>query len=299
MIIDRIEEKKQAKIKQWPVQSNRASLIGHECERYLVYKRLYWEKETLHDVRLQYIFDEGRRQEQATIDDLREAGFEILEAQRPFADKDLQLTGHIDFKLKLDGKLPPVEVKGLSPFTWEKINTFEDIIKSDKPYVRKYAAQMTLYLYLGNAEEGWLLLRNKLTGQYKEILVKLDWDFADSLIKKIQRINQCVGKKELPEGVNEYKICKDCGFQQMCMPDIVFGEGIGFLKDEEVINLLNHRAELAEQANEYRAVDKELKEGLKNYMKERQVLIAGEWIIEKKVNKKGAISFDISRNGPV
>lgn len=295
MIVEKIDEAMQGKIKQWPVQSNRASEAGHQCTRYLVYNRLHWDKKVLHDVGLQYIFNEGHRQEQATIDDLRAAGFEIIEAQRPFADKDLQITGHIDFKLQIGDKLPPIEVKGLSPYSWNAINSFEDIIKSDKPYIRRYAAQMTLYLFLGNAEEGYLLLRNKLTGRYKEIPVKLDWDFADKLVKKIQYVNQCVVDKILPDRLNEYKICKDCGFRAMCMPDIVFGAGAGFLENREVLALIKGRERLASQACAYKKIDKELKDGLKDYMKDTPLLVIEDYIIEKKADKNGKISFDITK----
>src|SRR5438309_8002720 len=55
-----IDDYKASKIEQWPVRSNRASELGHPCERFLTYNRVAWRHARLPDVGLQYVFDEGR-----------------------------------------------------------------------------------------------------------------------------------------------------------------------------------------------------------------------------------------------
>ena len=290
MIVEKIDEAKQGKIKSWPVRSNRASAVGFPCERKLVYDRTCWEKKTLHDVGLQYIFDEGNRQEKAVIDDLREAGFQIIEGQRPSEDKELQLTGHIDLKLKVGEKIYPTEIKGLSPYSWNELNSFQDFLKNKRVYVRGYASQMTLYLYLTESEEGIMLLRNKLTGKYKEILVKLDWNLADSMVKKLQRINKHLKKGTLPDRMPyDPDVCGKgkCPFAHICVPESNNPSRIELKEDSELEAMLNRRAELEPLSKEFKALDADLKEIGKQMAKDN--LIVGNWVISRKpyeINRK-------------
>ena len=284
MIIEKIDEAKQGKIKSWPVRSNRASAVGFPCERKLVYDRTMWEKKALHDIGLQYIFDEGNIQEKAVIDDLREAGFQIIEGQRPFDDKELQLTGHIDLKLKIDDKIYPTEIKGLSPYSWNELNSFEDFLKNKRVYVRGYASQMTLYLYLTECEEGIMLIRNKLTGRYKEILVKLDWELADGLVKKLQRMNKHLKAGTLPERMPyDPDVCSKCDFRHICVPESNNPSQIEMMEVSELEARLNRRAELDPLAKEFKALDKDLKEIVKSEPKDN--IIIGNWILSKKTTK--------------
>src|SRR3990167_11025677 len=88
-IPEAVDATKQKKIKLYPCHTNRASNAGQECVRRLVYERVAWDKKILHDVGLQYIFDEGNRSEDITMQELNEAGIPIFEGQRHFKyDKD-------------------------------------------------------------------------------------------------------------------------------------------------------------------------------------------------------------------
>src|SRR5512146_73086 len=147
MLIEKIAEKKAEKIRKRPCHTNRASSVGHVCERKLVFDRTRWQDAALHDVGLQFIFDEGSQQEQQVLKDLSEAGVQVIEQQRDYEWKAYQLTAHIDGKVMLPemGNLPPLEIKSMNPFTFKQINTAADILQSKKHYIRSYAAQMQLY----------------------------------------------------------------------------------------------------------------------------------------------------------
>lgn len=84
MIVERIMEAKQKKIKQYPVNSNRASDLGHPCVKYHVLNRTRWQEKELHDATLQAVFDLGNEFEQIIMKDLNEAGIPVIEQQRPF-----------------------------------------------------------------------------------------------------------------------------------------------------------------------------------------------------------------------
>jgi len=278
MIVERILEAKQAKIKQYPVNANRASELGHECLRFLVLNRTRWQEKALYDTRVQMIFDMGNAVEDLVFRDLREAGFTIVEQQRPFSWAKYQITGSIDFKLAIDGKVYPCEVKSAAPHPFASINSVQDMIRHKYHYMRKYPAQLTLYLLMDNKEEGLFLFKNKSSGELKEIWMDLDYEFAESLVKKAEAINKHVAEGTLPEPM-EYKedICQECPFAHVCMPDRI-GKEIEVTQDGELLELITRYMELKPGAKEY----DEVNERITKLVQGREKILVGDYFIEGK-----------------
>ena len=278
MIVEKVLEAKARKIKQWPVNSNRASELGHECLKYLVLNRTRWEEKTLHNAKLQMIFDMGKMVEESVMQDLREAGFVIVEQQRPFSWAKYQITGSIDCKVAIDGKTYPVEIKSAAPFSFNSINSIEDMKRHKWHYMRKYPAQLTLYLLMDGKDRGLFIFKNKSTGELKEIFLDLDYDFAESLIKKAEAINKHVAEGTLPEPM-EYseEICTDCPFVHLCLPDRI-GKEVEIVEDGRLLELLNRYAELKPVAKEYEDVDSQIKKLVEG----REKIIVGNFFIEGK-----------------
>jgi CRISPR/Cas system-associated exonuclease Cas4 (RecB family) len=289
MIVERILETKQAKIKQWPVNANRASELGHECLRYLVLNRTRWQEKTLHDARLQMIFDMGRMVEDLVYQDLREAGFSIVEQQRPFSWAKYQITGSIDFKLAIDGHVYPAEVKSASPHAFASINSAQDMLKHKYPYMRRYPAQLTLYLLMDGKDKGVFLFKNKSTGELKEIWLDLDYDFGESLIKKAEAINKHVAEGTLPDPV-EYKedVCGECTFTHICLPDRI-GKEVEVSGDVELLELVTRYETLKTGAKEFDEVDKRISEIVKG----REKILVGDYFIEGKWQER--TSYDVPK----
>lgn len=278
-----IDENKKKKIKLYPCNSNRASQLPDECERKLVYSRTCWDKQTLHDVDLQYIFDEGALQEQAVIRELQEAGINVIEQQRAFAWKEYQITGHIDAKVALNGKYYPLEVKSMSPNVWKSINEPQDLKKYS--WTKKYIGQLVLYLLMGNAEEGILLLKNKSTGKFKQLVIRLNdyLDLGEELLKKAERINKHIEEKTLPERINDYEVCSECGFKHICLPEILNEGGIEIIDNKELEEKFDRLEELKPHYQEYKKLDEEIKkmvEGKEN-LACGKYLISGKWVERK------------------
>ena len=279
MIVEKILEAKTQKIKQWPVNANRASELGHECLRYLVLNRTRWQEKGLHDARLQMIFDMGRMVEDAVQQDLREAGFTIVEQQRPFSWAKYQITGKIDMKLAIDGNVFPCEIKSAAPYSFESINSIEDMKRHKYHYMRKYPAQLMLYLLMDGKDRGLFLFKNKSTGELKEIWMDLDYDFGESLIKKAEAINRHVAEGTLPEPMDfDENICSECAFAHICMPERI-GKEVEVLDDDHLLELLAKYDELKPQAKEFDQVDGELKKLLNG----RDKLLIGDWFITGKL----------------
>lgn len=289
MLIEKVIDKKKEQIKQYPVNSNRASEIGHPCERYLVFMRTRWQEKTLHDVNLQFIFDEGRIHEEAVLQILRESGFQIIEQQRSFAWKDYTITGHIDAKVILEGKAIPLEIKSSSPYVFDAINSVDDLLNGKYDYLRKYPAQLTLYMLMDNKDEAIFVFKNKVTGMLKEIPMKLDYEYGESLIKKVERVNECVKTGSVPPCI-EYDdwTCGKCGFLHICLPEIK-RDALEFKDDPEIEGKIKRKDELKLVVSEYDSLDKEIKE----FFKEKEKCVVGEYLItgrwvEKNMSAKEA-----------
>ncbi|MDD5490079.1 MAG: hypothetical protein PHP25_05380, partial [Candidatus Moranbacteria bacterium] len=184
--LDRAAEKR---IKAWPHPNNRASEAGHPCLRFLVLSRLEPDKKVLHDVNLQRIFDLGNVFEKAVLQELQEAGVNVVEQQRPFEWKKFQLSGHIDGKIQVGDKLIPIEIKSCSPNSFAEVEKKSpaDLINSKKIWLRKYPAQILLYMLMDGSEAGLLVFKNKVTGRLHQVNYYLDdvaLEYAESILKK-------------------------------------------------------------------------------------------------------------------
>jgi len=278
MIVERILESKQSKIKQYPVNANRASELGHECLRFLVLNRTRWQEKALYDTRVQMIFDMGNAVEDLVFRDLREAGFTIVEQQRPFSWREYQITGSIDFKIAIDGKVYPCEVKSAAPHPFASINSVQDMIRHKYHYMRKYPAQLTLYLLMDNKEEGLFLFKNKSTGELKEIWMDLDYEFAESLVKKAEAINKHVAEGTLPEPMDyQEDICGECPFVHICLPDRI-GKEVEIAQDGELLELVTRYMDLKPGAKEY----DEVNERITKLVQGREKILVGDYFIEGK-----------------
>lgn len=284
MLIEKVVEAKQKKIRLHPTHVNRASEIGHPCLRYLVFKRTRWQEATLHDVALQFVFDEGNLQERAVIRDLEDAGWQIIEQQRDYFWQEFQLSAHLDGKVLLESETPPLEVKSMSPFVWAKIHTVADLLESRMTHLRKYPAQLNIYNLLSNQHRGFLILKDKSSGRLKEIEVPLDYEYAEGLLKKCEAINRHVAEGTVPAPIPwSESTCGRCAFSHICLPEAK-REALDLTDDPELEAKLKRRAELAPLSNEYEALDKEVKE----LVKERPKVLCGDFLIQGKwIEPKG------------
>lgn len=289
-IVQKVIESKASKIKMYPIHSNRASEMGHPCDRYLVYLRTRGGERPLHDIGLQFIFDEGNLHEDAVLKDLQNAGIKTIEQQRYFEWKKYQITGSIDTKILDDGKAIPIEIKSFSDWNWKAINSVEDMFKSKALYMKKYPAQLTLYLIMDEKEEGAFILKNKTNGLLKQIPMKLDFAYAESLIQKAERVNAFVEAGTLPEYIPYAdNICGVCSFAHICLPDVTHEATL--LDDPELESKLDRRGELKSLKDEFDELDKEIREVLK----EKPEAIVGKWQIKGKFIEKKEYTVSASK----
>lgn len=287
-LVTKLDEQTAKRIKLYAHPNNRASEAGHPCERFLVAVRIYQDKQALHDIGLQRIFDEGNLHERAVLRELEEAGFTVVEQQRPFTWPEFQLSGRIDGRIKVNGHLPPIDVKSCSPNSFRAIKSMapEDIVKSKYSWIRKYPAQILCYNFMANEEEGALIFKNKVTGEKIQKDFPLSGEhlvYTETILQRLTRVNDYVERGELPpaEPIDD---CKGCAFAHtLCFPDQDYGPGYEIMMaDGELLAKLERREALVELAKEFRDIDEELKE----FFKGRNAVVGGFIIESKEVERR-------------
>jgi len=240
---------------------NYASSAGHPCARNLVYQRLNWQEKLLPEPKSIMRMEAGNAIEDLTIRQLQAAGYEIVEQQRPMEWPELQLSGRIEGRMRIAGALILFEIKLVKDWDFDSINSIEDLQSSPKWWIRKYYDQFQLYLFLLNAEWGFLFLRAD-RGDIKQIIVRIDYEYAEKLAKKLELVNKHVAEKTYPDRITDQSICKMCDFRHVCLPDQE-DEAVSIVDDQEVFDLCEARTKLEPLAKQFEEVDSRVKELLK------------------------------------
>lgn len=278
------------KITVYPCRNIRASNLGFPCERYLYLLIKYWDEQKPYDVGLQNIFDLGNTLEEHTIKNIKEAGFEVVTPTcRSWKIDNPFITGREDIRIKDEnGELIPVEIKGISPFEFDKLNTVDDFLKSKKPYIQGYPAQLFVYMLHFGKEKGFFALTNKLTGETKFIEVPFDYEYGEKLLQKAERIYKCLDTETLPEACEDISMCENCSLSHICGECRRVPADIEV--DDELNELIKRKEELVAAKKEYEAVDKEIKEKVG----EREKVITGEYLIQRKAVERKAFTVPAS-----
>lgn len=280
----RLMQAKQDKIRVYPCRNLRASNIGHPCSRYLYLLILHWDEQQPHDAGLQNIFDLGNTLEEHTIQNLKEAGYEVITpVQNCFQIQKPYITGREDLRIRDEnGELIPVEVKGISPYEFTKLNSVEDFFRSKKYYIQQYPAQLQIYMYHFSKMYGFFALTNKLTGQTKMIRMDFDWDLADRLLKKAEGIYRALKRKEPPDAVEDAAMCEGCSLAHVCGQCKRIETDLDL--DGELNDLVSKKYSLKHYVEEYNQTDSEIK----RRVGEREKVLTGDYLITRTAIHKKA-----------
>jgi len=263
-LVGALTELKEKKIKRYPCTVNRASAIGKAvpmldgCLRRGVYERTHWEEKELHDVRAQFIFDEGSEQEEIVVRQLSQAGVKIINRGQAFTIIDTRpgKTGKILLSGETDGEVViteeaghakdtiTCEIKSMNPNIFSQMHEFEDFKK--KPWTLGYMAQIMGYMLGHNKDQGLFLLKDKSNGLVRQIHVPMDYEIGEAVLKTAEEINDHVDAGTLPERRSEIDKCEYCEFRKICIPDVNFETGVTVAQDPEFEKHLNEYWELNE-----------------------------------------------------
>lgn len=285
---ERLFKSLQEQITVYPVRNLRASSIGHPCERFLFLQIKYWEEIKPHDTGLQSIFNLGNSLEEFTIENIKRAGFEVITPTQRSWQLTVRggvITGREDIRIKDEyGNLLPVEIKGIPPFEFDKLNSVQDFLDSKKTWIQGYPAQLLVYMLHFGKEKGFFALTNKLTGETKFIEVPFDFDLGEKYLAKAERIYRALANNEPPEACDDISLCESCPLAHICGECRRVPADIDL--DDELDELIQRKESLAPAKKEYEEVDKQIK----SKVGEREKLITGHYLIERKSFKKKAFT---------
>jgi CRISPR/Cas system-associated exonuclease Cas4 (RecB family) len=286
---------------RYKVYSNRASLLGHPCERFLTYKRTRWQEEARPDDGLLSVFAEGAIHEDAVIRLLGSTGYRIIAQQTAFEWPEHQISGRIDGQLIVGdgrGEGIPIDVKSMSPYSWNEIRDHDPTSVRDHQhhYVRGYYDQMVLYEIMGNKEQGILIFKNKVTGLLKQVEIALDYARAEELVQKADRVNAHVAAGTLPDRIPyEQDICGRCSFFHICLPDEALSAGLSLVDDPELEGKIRRRAELEDAHKEYERIDKDVKKQVEAAMLEDgEGVVGNDWLVRVTTRNRKGYTVDAS-----
>ena len=293
-----------ARSKVSPCHTNRASSLGEDCERRLVYDRTAWQHAQPPSLELQLIFEQGNRAEGDVLRDLQEAGLQVLEQQVALEWPHFGITGHLDAIVVHEGEAIPLDVKTMSPNIWGScfqrgggVYEWSEVSESfaSKSWMRKYLAQLTIYALLKNIDRAMLLCIDKSTGQLAQVNVRVDFEYAEFLLQRAERINGYVVHGTLPPRIEFSEDgCPRCPFYAHCLPDQQGKDPLAFLSDATIEKLLEEREVKKDPGQEFARLDDQAKAWAK--AREEDRIAIGNFLVVKKIQKNG-VRVNIERIG--
>ena len=281
-----------SRVENRPVTHLSASRLGDPCEKHLWLLINHWQERKLHDPGLQAIFELGNFMEAYCIQRMKDAGFDVVTPGKQVHSWEIKvkggvITGREDLRVKdpVTGELIPCEIKGLSPFEFDKLHTIEDFLNSKKKHVRGYPAQLFIYMYKFEKEKGFFLIVNKLTGEIRPIEVHLDLAFGEECLSKAERIYDYLERNVEPEGTEDASLCANCDLKHVC--NSVKMPKTDLELDPEFDEMVDRMLPLKEEKNRITKEYDELYETVKERLGERNRVVTGNYFIEvKEIQKK-------------
>jgi hypothetical protein len=244
----------------WAPQMTPATDLGYRCERRIVYLRTLPDKAECVSVELDSIFEEGRLHQTDVRRELAELGFEVVEAETNFRDANLEISGTIDGKIAVSGDhhAPriPLEIKstmGEAPSTVEAW-------RAGVGLVQRYYAQIQIYLYLTSSPEGIGLWKNKATGLWSTCAAPLDYEYAETLLRRAESVRDHVRARTLPDRILDRSECNGCPWANtVCLPADAAVDPMLLVEDAALLAQLIEREAVKPASDRYNKIDDEVK----------------------------------------
>jgi hypothetical protein len=293
---EELEDKRKERLSQ---RSNcaaatfRASDI-HECDRYMVYSVLDWNRRAAIDPGLAAIFEAGIREEQSVKRRLLEdCGYTVSQNQKAFvidkAGKRI-CTGHIDGIISYQGAAVLLETKSINQNEFRNLSY--EYLKT-KPLYRKYLRQICVYMGSMNVKEAILVFSDFR----KEKIFCYDFvePFYEDIINRLFTLWRYVENKTYPDRcAYNSELCDLCAFKHICMPDSLQVKESGeILVDAGLLEKLEFLEKNKEGFALYRNISEEVKKAAKCFNAGLVFLADNKQVVKYKVTVKTHIANTI------
>jgi len=196
-----------------------ASLIGHDCERYL-WLTFRWAKQSTFDGRMLRLFDTGNQQEARLVKDLRSIGVEVSEHDENGAQwRFSAIGGHFGGAMDGAGKGLPE-----APETWHVLEFKTSNAKSFAALQRngvekskpQHWAQMQVYMHQFDLSRAAYIVVNKDNDDIYVERVNYDKAAANKFLTRAARIVSATEPAIQIGDTADSFICKFCHFKEQC-----------------------------------------------------------------------------------
>jgi len=274
---------------------NNAGDIGFPCDTFQALCRLKGELRPKISLFLEKLFRVGRIWEQPNIRWLQDARINVRStSDKRFHWEKYNIVGYMEADIAIPGTTVriPLEHKTISADGFRAVKQCKDngisLTQAKQIWVRKYPGQLMSYMLFKGVDIGAWFFFEKSSGDFLWWFTTLDYEYAETLIRRAERCEENVAKKYVPVAVTK-EICNRCDFAMTyCYPDKDYGPGFVFLTDEEAADYLDKRDITIGPHKEYGEADK----ALKGHFKGQNVVIKGKrgtYKIETKVGDKRTI----------
>jgi hypothetical protein len=257
------------------------------CLRRQVLEITHWSDKNPIPADRQGRLEAGIEAENKAIRLLKEIQLEVVKEQMPFELKHRRtgapcLRGRVDGFLRWEGEEIPLEVKSLHPHVFSRIDSIADLQRFW--WTQRYTFQLQAYM-IGYGQPLALLLLTNLLGEWKILVIALDydvaeriWAFAEGTLDAVDAYRSSGGT--LPPYAKDPTECARCPFLgRTCNPPIQ-ELGATLLDDPELLADLERWHETREVAKEHEGIDKRVKGVIKAAGIERA--LAGDYAISVK-----------------
>lgn len=197
-----------------------ASIIGHECERYLWFcfrqaNRPDWSG------RMYRLFETGDHEEARFVADLRAIGCEVHDRDpdtgQQFEVSDLggHFSGHMDSCILGLPEAPKTWHVG--EFKTHNAKSYAKLVKEGAQKAKPmHYAQMQAYMHLTGMKRALYLAVNKDTDELHSERIRYDKDFASGLMEKARRIVTATDPPERISDRPDWYECRFCDAKAIC-----------------------------------------------------------------------------------
>lgn len=288
----------------WKPLATPATDLGYRCERRIAYHRLRPLEAREVSEELLGIFGEGDLHERDVRRKLDELGVELVENQRNFRDERLEISGTVDGKVVIERRRRvPLEIKSTQG---EPPHDEEEWRQTETPLLRRYYAQLQVYMFLTGEPEALALFKDKGTGLWAVIPVRLDYELAESLLQRAERVRDAVRafkavpitvdqegnpvygpehEAALPPRLLDRSECASCPWFHLCLPGDAAVDPLLVAEDLELVAQVDRHQLVKPNRDEYEALHERLKERFKLTKGDR--FVVGDWLVTKRKHGAG------------
>ncbi len=275
-----------------------------DCERQGVYEFTNFKDKAPFTWELGALFQSGNVNEAAYKAQLRELGLDLVEDGAPLSEdmrRKYNLGGYLDTRIKWEGSRIPIEMKLTNPNMFASIDGLgADVLKNGEItqenierglasmrrviWFRKYLRQITVYL-LGTHEEVGMFAFTDGRGAWKFVIVPLDYEEAERILKIAESIKTHVEAGTQPERIPyDHEICGRCPFLAICIPDIASVPAQKIEGNEVLAGLLEERDAKLEKWRDVEKINTRIKAFFEDV--KAGAFTVGNFIITRKAGQR-------------